>query len=73
MRPDEISEFNPPPLDKLPGNYHACERGLDPWHADAFPDEFKHFGKGGARAKGWFLLDAWGNAIGFIPDGTIIS
>lgn len=47
------------------------ERGLDPWHRDAFPDEFKDCApvQASPRAGGWFLLDAWGNAIGFYRDG----
>ena len=50
------------------------ERGSDPWHADAFPDEFKerapHQGK---RAEGWYDIDWCGNVIGFVPDGTPLS
>ncbi len=48
------------------------ERGKDPWHVDAAPDEVKSSAawNRGERANGWFLLDAWGNAIGFIPDGA---
>ena len=48
-------------------------RSLDPWHVDAFPDEFKYAGTTGERAAGWLALDWCGNAIGFIPDGTIYA
>jgi len=51
------------------------ERGLDPFHKDAAPDEFKdtEFFSGGKRNEGWFLLDTWGNQVGFYPDGTPIK
>ncbi len=51
------------------------ERGLDPFHKDAAPDEFKESSafSGGKRKEGWFLLDNWNNQIGFVPDGTIIG
>lgn len=49
----------------------SWERGVDPWHADAFPDEFKHAGTKGPRKQGWFLVDGHGNAIGFVPDSEI--
>jgi hypothetical protein len=52
----------------------SYERGLDPWHEDAFSSEFKHVATShGERKGGWFLLDAFGNEIAFIPDGTIIE
>lgn len=44
------------------------ERGVDPWHEDAFPDEFKFAGKKGERREGWFGLDAYKNVIAFVPD-----
>ena len=47
------------------------ERGLDPWHADAFPPGFEGVGRTGKRREGWFLLDAWGNAIAFVEDTRI--
>jgi hypothetical protein len=49
------------------------ERGLDPYHKDAAPDNFKNsrFFSGGERKEGWFLLDNWGNQISFIADGTV--
>ena len=58
----------PPPHIFYGDNY---ERGLDPWHEDAFPDELKYSALStGKRSEGWFLLDAWKNPIGFTPDGT---
>jgi hypothetical protein len=45
-------------------------RCLDPWHTDAFPDEFKYAGTTGERKAGWLGLDWVGNPIIFIPDGT---
>lgn len=53
----------------------SYERGLDPWHKDAFPDDLKGAApnQSVARGSGWFLLDGWGNAIGFVPDGTPID
>ena len=68
-----VSEYDSPPIDGCAGCVHSFERGLDPWHADAFPDEFKYAGTCGERRSGWFVLDAWGNAIGFIVDGTEIK
>ena len=44
-------------------------RGLDPWHRDAFPPEFRDRMRDmRPRREGWFLLDAYGNEIGFYPD-----
>lgn len=52
----------------------SYERGLDPWHADAFAGLEGKLGTNpgttGARRGGWFLIDGAGNAIGFVPDGT---
>jgi hypothetical protein len=46
------------------------ERGLDPWHEDAFPDKFKSQAPHkGERKAGWLALDWTGNAIGFAEDG----
>ncbi len=67
-----IGKDNPPLIDKMMGSIHSFERGPGPWHEDAFPEEFKEVGSKGARGEGWFALDAWGNAIGFIPDGTVV-
>lgn len=62
-----------PPASHLYGDNY--ERGLDPWHADAFPDEYRALApiRGGKRREGWFLLDGWGNPIGFYPDGCVVA
>jgi hypothetical protein len=62
----EVSEHVKPVRAMVEG----WERGLDPWHADAFPDEFKYIGATGERMAGWYALDGFGNVIGFIPDGS---
>jgi hypothetical protein len=59
-----------PPLGLMGGSVHDWERSKDPFHADAMPDEFKSHFPNGKRREGWMALDAYGNAIGFIPDGT---
>jgi len=60
-----------PPLGIMGGSVHSYERGKSPWHADAFPEQFKQSApEQGERAGGWFALDAYGNEIGWIPDGT---
>ncbi len=57
----------PPPHPFYGDSY---ERGLDPWNEEAFPDEFKdHAPHKGKREGGWFLIDGFGNQIGFYPDG----
>ncbi len=49
------------------------ERGKSPWHADAFPDEFKDRApERGDRKTGWLEIDRCGNVIGWVPDGTVI-
>lgn len=60
--------------DKKPptgGLIYGWERGPDPWHQDAFPDELRdqapHMGE---RSIGWFGLDWCGNIILFLPDGS---
>ena len=60
-----------PPTGGMGGSVHAWERGLDPWHRDAFPKEFQDQGIGttGPRRAGWCALDAWGNVIGWVADG----
>ena len=48
------------------------ERSKSPWHADAFPDEFKDRApEQGGRKTGWLEIDWCGNAIGWVPDGTV--
>ena len=63
-------KLRPPPHCFYGDSY---ERGSDPWHKDAFPEEFKDRMPGGPRIGGWFLVDAWGNQIGFVGDGTTIE
>lgn len=55
----------------------SWERGLDPFHPDAFVgfsqdivDQIAQISPG-PRRGGWFLLDAYKQEIGFVPDGTI--
>lgn len=64
-----------PPVTALYNGFYgdSWERGKDPWHADAFAGITElpyNPGTTGERKGGWFLLDGFGNAIGFIPDGT---
>lgn len=50
------------------------ERGLDPWHADAFigtPAEGVYVCEE-VRKAGWYAIDWCGNVVGFIPEGTPI-
>lgn len=62
-----------PPLGGCGGAVHDWERSLDPWHADAFPDEFKGAAlSSGKRKTGWMALDAFSNPVAFVPDGTIM-
>jgi hypothetical protein len=69
-----ISEFCPPPIEGSAPPVHGYERGLDPFHEDAFPVELREVAPGkGRRNAGWFVLDGCGNVIGFIPDGTVIK
>jgi hypothetical protein len=55
----------------------SWERGLDPWHSDAFAgletDLGFNPGTTGNRKGGWFLVDGHGNYIGFVPDGTPLN
>ena len=61
------------PDDRPTADADRWARGKDPWHADAFPDEFKSRAPNqGVRGEGWFELDSWGQAIAFIPDGSEI-
>lgn len=46
------------------------ERSLDPWHADAFPNEYKFAGTTGERKAGWMGYDWCGNPLIFLADGT---
>ena len=68
-----VSATQKPPIDKFMNGVVDFERSLDPWHADAFPSEFKEVGTTGERKAGWMALDWCGNPLGFIPDGTEMS
>ena len=59
-----------PPAGDWGGLVFSWERCLDPWHADAFPPEFRYVGTTGPRREGWEGLDWCGNCIIFVPDGT---
>ena len=79
MKPNTIevvvsAEVKPPPH---PFYGDSWDRGSDPFHANAFQgfsddivDQIKSMNPGPQRA-GWFLLDAYGQEIGFVPDGTV--
>lgn len=65
-----ISENCHPPVGIMGGSVHSYERGVSPWHIDAFPDHLKmHAPEKGMRKNGWYALDWCGNEIGFYPDG----
>lgn len=72
-----VSETQKPPANALYGGFYGdnWERGKDPWHRDAFPDGLKHGAPNqlNPRKSGWYLLDAWGNQIGFVEDGTVFG
>lgn len=65
-----ISESVKPPAHPFYGD--SWERGLDPWHVDAAPTEFRESSvwQRGERKGGWFLLDNYKQEIGFVYDGT---
>jgi len=52
-------------------NYGTYERGLDPWHRDAFPNHLKDVAPNQEKKRkmGWFINDWAGNQISFYPDG----
>lgn len=60
-----------PPLGDLGGSIHDWERSLDPWHEEAFPDEFKSQAPCHDRQRrhGWMALDAFENPLLFLADG----
>lgn len=69
-----IGPETPPPLDRVNSSVHGFERGQDPWHRDAFPEDFKAFAPNrGERQSGWLALDWCGNVIGFFCDGTVFK
>jgi hypothetical protein len=65
-----------PPVGGMGGSIWDWERSLDPWHKDAFkgvPVDEKQidaFANTGERQAGWMALDAVGNPLGFVADGT---
>lgn len=62
-----VSATQKPPPHPFYGD--SWERGKDPWHRSAFPDEFKDAAPNqGVQRMGWYLNDKWGNQIGFEPD-----
>lgn len=62
-----IDENNPP---EIKGFIFSWERGLDPWHDDAFSEDLKPGIIKGERKSGWLGNDWAGNTITFIEDGT---
>lgn len=57
------------------GSIHDWKRGSNPFDAASLPDHVKEAVKGEPWAQpmeGWLALDAVGNEIGFLPDGTVI-
>jgi hypothetical protein len=65
-----IDKDHHPPLGIMGGSVHKYERGMSPWHEDAFPVEYKKSAPElGKRLSGWFAQDWCGNDIGFFPDG----
>jgi len=65
-----VSADQKPPVGGMGGSIHDWERGLDPWHAQAFPAHLADRAPNQAERKGgWFALDYWKNEIGFIADG----
>lgn len=63
------------PIGGMGGSIHSWERGLDPWHPNAFPDEIKALLSNAdtPRKSGWYALDWCGNTIGFIADDEEIE
>lgn len=72
----KVDENTKPPVGGMGGSIHDWERGKDPFHKDAFkgvPIDEKQIdaiANHGERQSGWYALDAWGNQISFVPDGT---
>jgi hypothetical protein len=81
------SKDEKPPVGGLGGSIHDWERGLSPWHVDAFKgtgvsdtqlDNAVCVGvargvERGVRQEGWFAVNGWGDYIGFVPDGTDVE
>lgn len=82
-----ISKDKKPPVGGMGGSIHDWERGMSPWHVDAFRgtgltdkqlDGAICVGvaagvERGVRQEGWFALDGAGNQIAFLPDGYEID
>jgi hypothetical protein len=66
----KVTSDTKPPLGGMGGSIHDWERAKDPFHADAMPEQFKRLFDSGKRRHGWMALDAFGNAIAFVADGT---
>lgn len=72
MKEIKINSKNKPPVGGMGGSIHDWERGIDPFHIDCFPEEFKSFAPNKTGKKdGWLGLDWCGNVITFVPDGYI--
>ena len=68
-----VNEHSELPVGGMGGSIHSWERGLDPWHRDAFPSPFGVIApnQDEQRKSGWFALDGFGNPIAFISDGDV--
>jgi hypothetical protein len=68
MKTIVVSAQQKPPEHFFYGN--SWSRGRDPWHRDTFPVGLAWGAPhSGVRKEGWFLEDAFGNFIEFVPDG----
>lgn len=71
------SETQKPPPAIYYCSGHDWERGLDPWHKDAFKgldnDIQVKIVDSGKRKGGWYLLDYYGHQIAFVEDGSKFS
>jgi hypothetical protein len=72
-----VSPDQPPPPHPFYGD--SYERGVDPFHPNAFKgfdpsivSQVEHLTPG-EQKSGWFLLDGWGQQIGFTPDGFVFE
>lgn len=71
----KVSKENKPPVGGMGGMIIDWERSLDPWHRDAFPDEFKEVAprQEAERREGWIALDWVGNPLVFVADGEEVK
>ena len=62
-----------PPVGGMGGSIHDWKRGIDPFHPSQLPEDIQELmpKADGPPAAGWMALDAVGNEIGFLPDGTL--